>query len=68
MATLIKTISFYRTSQYGTPREFIAPSHTDDAKLVQSLIGQKTITAQVRETLTKLTNGVIQWQEVIAPR
>ena len=49
-----KTIQFYRKNVYG------------NANILQKLTQQKTIDGKIRELLRDLTNGYIQFEEVIA--
>jgi hypothetical protein len=63
----MKTIKYYRKSQYGQDREFIAAEHEADAALIRALTGQKTVTPRIRELITELTNGAVSFVEIIAP-
>lgn len=58
----MKTIQFYRVSQWGQTREYILDPA--DAKIVTGLTGQKTIDGRIRELLRDLTGGTISWREV----
>jgi hypothetical protein len=63
----MKQIKYYRKAEYGTVREYIHPSCKGDAAIIRQLTGQKTITSVVRELVRDLSNGLISWEEVIAP-
>ena len=60
-----KTIQFYRKNVYGKTFEYI--KNNGDANIIQGLTQQKTIDGKIRELLRDLTNGYIQFEEVIAP-
>jgi hypothetical protein len=62
-----KVIKFYRQSQWGVTREFVAPPSAGDGKIISQLTGKKTITPAVRELIRDLSAGSIQFEEVIAP-
>lgn len=62
-----KQIKYYRTSQYGTDREFVHPESEADGKLIHQLTRQETITPGIRETIRELTNGAVIFVEVLAP-
>ena len=63
----MKTIKNYRKNQYGQEREFVAPENADDADRIMRLTGQKTIRPEVRQWITALAGGAIQFEEIIAP-
>lgn len=63
----MKTIKYYRKSQYGQDREFVAPENEADGQLIRQLIGQKTITPGIRAVIESLTNGAVSFVETIAP-
>jgi hypothetical protein len=62
----MKTIEYYTVSQYGTEREFIKDPET--ARTVARLTGQKTINFEIRGLLQMLTDGAVEFREVLPPR
>lgn len=54
----------YITKQiYGENREYV--KNPDTAKIIQQLVRQKTITPVIRELIRDLTQGHIQFTEVL---
>jgi hypothetical protein len=64
----MKTIKYFRLSQYGHNREFIHPDHSADAAILLRLTGKRTIDNTIRELVTGLTDGHITFEETIAPK
>lgn len=62
-----KIIKYYRKSIYGTIHEMIHPDCAADAFDIKQLTNQKTINPLIRNSITRLSNDTIQFQEVIAP-
>lgn len=64
----MKTINYYRKVQYGVEREFIHPDCETDARTLLMLTGKRTIDQTVRGLVQMLSEGTVQFQEVLAPR
>lgn len=62
---MVKTISWYRKSQYGCDRDYVVSTQEADAKIIQQLTGQKTIDGRIRELIRDLSGGQIQFQQVL---
>lgn len=63
----MKTIKYYRKSQFGNDREFVHPENATDGDLIRRLTLQKTITPPIREMIAELTGGAVIFVETIAP-
>lgn len=63
----MKTILFYRKSQYGQEREFVHPDNQRDAQTISELTGKRTIDSHTRGLIQMLTAGTVIFKEVIAP-
>lgn len=61
----MKTIQYYKKSVYGNTLEYVI--NQGDAKIISQLTGQKTINGVVRELIRDLSEGKIQFQEVLPP-
>lgn len=60
----MKKIIQYRTKEvYGNPLDYVI--NQDDAKLIQKLTGKKTVDSVIRELIHDLSNGMIQFQQVL---
>ena len=60
-----KIICYYRKSQYGVEREYVASKN--EAELIHQLTGQKTINPCVRFLIENLSDHKIIFQEELAP-
>lgn len=63
----MKTIKYFRTSQYGQEREFVHPESDGDGQIIRQLTGQKTIDGRIRELIRDLTGSQVSFVEVVAP-
>lgn len=63
----MKTIKYYRKSQFGNDREFIHPDNARDGEIIRAIYGLKTIDARTRDLITELTGGTVIFSETIAP-
>jgi hypothetical protein len=64
----MKTIKFYRKTQYGLDREFVSADCQADAASIAGLTGLKTITPRIRALIEELTDGAVKFEEVLAPK
>lgn len=62
-----KLIKYYVREVYGNRHEYIHPDNKGDAEIVRRLINKKTIDSQTRELIHDLSNGQIEFKQVLAP-
>jgi len=60
-----KTIQYYVKDVYGNPLEYVV--NPADAQLIAQLTGKRTINGIVRMVLRDLSNGAIQFEQVLQP-
>ncbi len=65
---MTKTIKYFQSREWGQDRHYIHPDNFGDGKIISQLTGMKTISSAQRELIRDLTEGQIQFVEVIAPR
>ena len=64
----MKTIKFYSKSIYGKTHEFIHPDCVGADFDIRQLTNQKTINPLIRNTISRLTDNFIQFEEVLPPK
>lgn len=60
-----KVITFYVKDVYGKPLEYVVNQF--DATLIAKLTGQKTINPSVRGLITQISEGRIEFTQVMRP-
>lgn len=60
-----KTIKYYVREVYGNRLEYIHPDNKGDAEILQRLTGKKTIDSRTRELVRDLSNGQIEFKQVL---
>ena len=58
-----KTILFYSREVYGNTLEYVLDK--GDADIISQLTGKKTITGVERELIRDLTEGLVEFKEVL---
>jgi hypothetical protein len=61
----MKTIEYYVREVYGNKLEYVLQPF--DAALIAKLTGKKTIGPDTRGLITALSNGEIQFKQVLKP-
>jgi hypothetical protein len=65
---MIKIIKFYRKFQYGQEREFVHPDNNNEAGIIYCLTSKKTIDERTRNFIQGLSDNLIKFEEVFAPK
>lgn len=63
----MKKILYYRKTQYGVEREFVARECETEDAAIRELTGQKTINAEIRGAIGRLTGGLVTFEETTMP-
>jgi hypothetical protein len=61
-----KTILFYSREVYGNRLEYVV--NEADANIIRQLTGKKTISGVERELIRDLTDSLVEFKEVLAPK
>lgn len=61
-----KIIEFYSKDVYGNHLEYVV--NQADADIIRRLTKKKTITAEERELIRDLTDSLVEFKEVLAPK
>jgi hypothetical protein len=64
----MQTIQFFRRQYYGNDHEYMQNVSDKQREAILYLTKRPTLSPAIRQAITDLTQGEIQWQEVVAPR